>query len=232
MKIADPSAVLIVNESDMLDKLLSLKDAAVLELGCGKAEKTRVVAKQAASVLALEVDDVQLAQNQTISDMPNVRFAHGGAEKIPAPDTQTDIVLMFKSLHHVPRELMDSAFAEIRRVLKPGGVAYISEPVYAGDFNDIIKLFHDEKVVREAAFAAEQRAIDSGSFGLVSQTFFLQPMRFESCAQFEQQVIGVSHTLHTLSEELLETVRTAFNKNMTADGAVFHVPIRVDLLQK
>ena len=82
MKIADPSAVLVVNESDMLDKLLSLKGAAVLELGCGKAEKTRVVAKQAASVLAFEVDVVQLTHNQTISDMPNVRFAHGGAEKI------------------------------------------------------------------------------------------------------------------------------------------------------
>ena len=232
MKIADPSAVLVVNESDMLDKLLSLKGAAVLELGCGKAEKTRVVAKQAASVLAFEVDVVQLTHNQTISDMPNVRFAHGGAEKIPAPEAQTDIVLMFKSLHHVPCELMDSAFAEIRRVLKPGGVAYISEPVYAGDFNDIIKLFHDEKAVRDAAFAAEQRAIDSGQLALVSQTFFLQPMRFENCTQFEQQVIGVSHTLHTLSDELLEAVRTAFNKHMTTDGAVFQVPIRVDLLQK
>ncbi len=232
MKIAATSAGLLVNEGEILDQLLKLKNAAILELGCGKAEKTRVVAKQAVTVLALEVDEIQLAQNLTISDMPNVRFAHGGAEKIPAPDAQFDIVLMFKSLHHVPGEHMDGAFAEIRRVLKPGGVAYISEPVYAGDFNDIIKLFHDEKAVRDAAFAAEQRAIATGKFALVSQTFFLQPMRFESCAQFEQQVIGVTHTRHNLSDELMEKVRTAFNKHMTADGAVFHMPIRVDLFAK
>ena len=43
---------------------------------------------------------------------------------------------------------------EIARVLKPGGVAYLSEPVYAVRFNDILKLFHDERVVREADFDA------------------------------------------------------------------------------
>lgn len=216
----------------MLDQLLSLKNAAILELGCGKAEKTRVVSGQAASVLALEVDEIQLAQNLTITDMPNVIFAHGGAEKIPAPDAQFDIVLMFKSLHHVPGGQMDSAFAEIHRVLKPGGVAYISEPVYAGNFNDVLKLFHDEKAVRDAAFAAEQRAIAAGKLALVSQTFFLQPMRFENFTQFERQVIGVTHTRHILTAETLDKVRSAFNKHMTAEGAIFHMPIRVDLLEK
>jgi len=61
----------------------------VLELGCGRAEKTRVVAKKAASVLALDVDEVQLAKNITVTDLPNVRFAHGGAERIPASDANS-----------------------------------------------------------------------------------------------------------------------------------------------
>jgi ubiquinone/menaquinone biosynthesis C-methylase UbiE len=230
MQISDPEAELVVNEGEILDQLLQLQGATVLELGCGKADKTRIVAQQAASVLALEVDQKQLAKNLAVTDLPNVRFAHGGAEEIPAPDANFDIVLMFKSLHHVPVELMDRAFSEIRRVLKPGGTAYISEPVYAGEFNEVLKLFHDERAVREAAFAAEKRAVASGQLELAGQKFFLQPMHFADFAQFEEQVLKVTHTEHRLSDATHEKVRTRFNGYMTADGATFHMPIRVDLL--
>jgi ubiquinone/menaquinone biosynthesis C-methylase UbiE len=232
MLIADPEIRLVVNEGEVLDQLLQLQGATVLELGCGKAEKTRIVAQRAAAVLALEVDQKQLAKNLAVTDLPNVRFAHGGAEEIPAPDANFDIVLMFKSLHHVPAGLMDRAFTEIRRVLKPGGVAYISEPVYAGEFNEILRLFHDEKAVREAAFAAEKRAISSGQLILAQQKFFLQPMHFANFAQFEEQVLKVTHTEHRLSDETHEEVRSRFNSHMAADGATFQMPIRVDLLRK
>ena len=232
MRISNSEAKLVANEAEILDELLHLEGAKVLELGCGKAEKTRIVARKATSVLALEVDEKQLAKNATITDLPNVRFAHGGAEKIPAPDSNYDIVLMFKSLHHVPIESMDSAFSEIRRVLKPGGVAYISEPVYAGDYNEILKLFHDEKTVREAAFAAEKRALASGQLAFESQKFFLQPVHFVNFEQFEQQVLKVTHTEHKLSAETFEKVRSKFNRHMTREGANFHMPIRVDIIKK
>lgn len=232
MHISNPDVSLIENEGEVIDRLLPLKGATVLELGCGKAEKTRFIAHQAASILALEVDAIQLARNKAITDLSNVRFEHGGAENIPAADATFDLVLMFKSLHHVPEELMDNAFAEIRRVLKPGGMAYISEPVYAGDFNEILRLFHDERSVRESAFAAEKRAVSSGQLALVKQAFFLQAMHFESFDQFEKQVIQVTHTDHRLSSELLKTVRLSFNLHMTPGGADFKMPIRVDLFRK
>ena len=95
-----------------------------------------------------------------------------------------------------PAELMDSVFSEIRRVLKPGGVAYISEPVYAGDFNEVLKLFHDEKAVREAAFAAEQRAVSAGGLVLVTQKFFLQPMQFMGRHQVAGIGIGIGKGEH------------------------------------
>ncbi len=232
MRILNSEVGLVANEENILDELLELKGARVLELGCGKAEKTRIVAQKAASVLALEVDEIQLAKNRTITVLPNVSFEHGGAEKIPAADSNFDIVLMFKSLHHVPVELMDIAFTEIHRVLKPGGIAYISEPVYAGDFNEILKLFHDERAVREVAFAAEKRAVSSHRLAIVMQKFFLQPMHFESFSQFEDQVLKVTHTDHQLSPELFEEVRLKFNKHMTPNGAEFYMSMRVDLLKR
>lgn len=231
MQIADPAVALVSKEVDVLDELLPLTGARILELGCGKAEMTRLVADQAASVLALEVDEIQLAKNREITDLPNVEFGHGGAEQIPAPDAAFDIVLMFKSLHHVPMAMMDKVFPEIHRVLKPGGLAYISEPVYAGDFNEILRLFHDEREVREAAFATVSQAARSEQFELLAQKFFLSPMHFDDFAQFEERILKATHTDHRLSPELYEEVRSRFGKHMTAGGADFQMPMRVDLLR-
>lgn len=232
--ISDFSADQVCDEYEIVKNLLPLRGARVLELGCGKAEKTRSIAQQGqvASITALEVDEIQHARNLRIGDLPNVSFCLGGAEAIPAADASFDIVLMFKSLHHVPMDKMDQALAEIRRVLKPGGLAYLSEPVYAGEFNDILRLFHDEKTVREAAFAAIQRAVHDGMLELVSQTFFSTPGNFDDFEQFEEQVLKVTHTHHHLSTELYDAVRAAFMRHMTPQGFDFQQPIRVDLLRK
>jgi ubiquinone/menaquinone biosynthesis C-methylase UbiE len=234
MKISDPLADTVCNERNIYENLLPMEGAHILELGCGKAEKTREIAQSGkiAALTALEVDHIQHAKNQQIGDLPNVSFRLGGAEAIPAPDGVFDVVLMFKSLHHVPPALMDKALAEIGRVLKPGGLAYISEPVYGGDFNDILRMFHDEKAMREAAFAAVERAVQGGTFELVGQQFFSTPGHFDSFEQFEERILKVTHTNHQLSPELYQAVKDKFMGHMTPQGADFLNPVRVDLLRK
>ncbi len=234
MQISIPNIDLICDEQEVYEQLLPLNQANILELGCGKADKTRAIAKagKVAAILALEVDAIQHANNLTTTDLPNVCFELGCAEDIPAADASMDIVLMFKSLHHVPMNKMDKALTEIHRVLKPGGYAYISEPIYAGEFNEILRLFHDEKQVREAAFAAVERAVSSNLLSLVTQRFFKTPMHFDDFAQFEEKIIKVTHTNHSLSPELHGRVQAQFASHMTATGADFFMPIRVDLLRK
>jgi len=219
---------------DVIDEHLALDGKRILELGCGRAELTRAIASTGHNrqVLALEVDEVQHALHQQITDLDNVEFRLAGAEDIPADDNSVDVVFMFKSLHHVPEELMAKSFEEISRVLRPGGYAYISEPVFAGDFNEILRLFHDEQSVREAAFNAIRVAVDSGRFELADELFFNTPMRFENFSDFEEKVIGATHTDHQLSAGLHEQVRSSFEQHMGNDGAHFVMPIRVDLLRK
>ncbi len=235
MRISDPHADLLCDESEIYQSLLPLKGANVLELGCGGADKTLAIARSCAvaAITAMEVDDIQHAKNLALAGLPaNVRFCKGGAEAIPAEEASVDIVLMFKSLHHVPVELMPQAMKEIRRVLKPGGLAYLSEPVYAGDFNDILRMFHDEKIWREAAFAAVEQAVQSGMFELVCQRFFNTPGHYDSFEQFETRMLKATHTRHELSPELYRAVREKFMGRMTAQGADFRNPLRVDLLRK
>ncbi|MDQ5904591.1 MAG: hypothetical protein QG672_2185 [Pseudomonadota bacterium] len=234
MKIADPTQTTLVNEVKLMLDALPFDGARVLELGCGKAEKTRTLAEtgRVAEILALEVDAIQHARNLEVTDLPNVLFAHGGAEAIPAEDNSFDIVIMFKSLHHVPVEHMDAALSEIARVLKPGGLAWISEPVFAGELNEIMRLFHDEKIVREAAFMAACRAVEDGRLSLREERFFTTRSQFDSFEQFDARMIRVTHSKHALSPDLYRAVQEKFATHLTPAGATFLNPQRVDLLQK
>lgn len=234
MRIQNPSGDGVINEAEVYNRLLPLDGAHIIELGCGAAMHTRAIAESGrpASILACEVDTIQHAKNLAITDLPTVTFVHAGAEAIPAEDGSADIVMMFKSLHHVPLESMDKAMQEIRRVLRPGGVAYISEPVYAGEFNEVLRLFHDEKAVREAAFAAVRKAVEQGVLELAGQHFFNTANDFQDFADFERRIIGVTHTEHHLSPEQLQAVREKFENFMGPQGAHFVMPIRVDLLRR
>ncbi len=222
------------DEIDVLNRMLPFDGARVLELGCGGADKTRQIAEHTGvkEIVAAEVDQIQHQKNLAVTDLPQVRFVSFGAEDIAAADNSFDIVLMFKSLHHVPLAVMDQALREIRRVLKPGGLAYISEPVFAGAFNEIIRLFHDESVVRKAAFEAIERAVQGGVVELAEEYFFKNTVRLQHFGQFEKGILDATFMDHQLSDEVLAEVKRRFESHAGANGYVFEVPNRVDLLRK
>jgi ubiquinone/menaquinone biosynthesis C-methylase UbiE len=234
MRIAVDQIDITCPEAEIYNRLLQLDDAHILELGCGSAQLTRDIASAGSNrrITALEVDEIAHGINLQITDLPNVSFALAGAEAIPLVDASVDVVLMFKSLHHVPMELMATAMQEIRRVLKPGGLAYISEPIFAGAFNDILRLFHDERQVREAAFNAVSRAVDDEVFELADEIFFNSPMQFDSFTDFEDRILKATHTQHNLSDDVYALVRERFESHVDDDGARFLMPIRVDLLRR
>lgn len=61
-----------------------------------------------------------------------VRTVCTDAERLPFPDDSFDLVFGHAILHHIPD--LDTAFAEFRRVLRPGGrVAFCGEPSRHGD---------------------------------------------------------------------------------------------------
>jgi ubiquinone/menaquinone biosynthesis C-methylase UbiE len=221
-------------ETDIYHRLLSLDNKNIVELGCGSADITRDIATSGTGrkVWAFEVDEIAHNKNLQHIDLPNITFGLAGAQEIPLQDASVDIVFMFKSLHHVPLELLDQSLLEIQRVLKPGGLAYISELVFDGEFNEVLRLFHDEQTVRIAAFNALERAVNNKQFNLVEEVFFTAPLKFTSFSDFENKVINVTHSDHKLSDDLLRQVKQAFEKHLGDDGVHFQQPIRVDLLQR
>ena len=233
MQLKNENIERFCEEPAIFNELLSLDGKSIIELGCGKADLTRNIAINGKNrrVTAFERDQAQHTDNLKTSDLPNVTFKSGTAENIEMDDDSVDVVFMFKSLHHVPIDSMNNAFSEIHRCLKPNGFVYISEPIFDGEFNEVLRLFHDEEKVRSAAFKAEQEAVDSGKFKLEKQVFFNAPMHFDDFAAFEKLILGVTHTDFVLSDALFNEVKTKFQRHLGNDGADFQMPIRVDLLQ-
>lgn len=225
---------IVADEVALLTSLVDLDGARLLELGCGAADFARklVARTGVASVTAFEVDRIQHGRNLAGAAVERLSFAYGGAEAITLPDASVDGVLMMKSLHHVPMISLDRALGEIARVLKPGGWFYASEPVYDGEFNDLIKLFHDEGVVRDAAYKALGRAHLRGVLREDREIQFMAPVAFKDFEDFDRRIIRATFAERNPSPELLATVRKQFEKYMKPGGAKFIRPMRVNLMSR
>jgi hypothetical protein len=132
----------------------------------------------------------------------------------------------------VPVASMAQALGEAARVLRPGGHLYVSEPVYAGAFNDVIRLFNDEGVVRAAAQAAVDAALRSGAWEQVAERRFDMPVTFDDFADFEQRMMRPTFADHGIDDTKLALARTAFEPHLGTGGAHFLRPMHVRLLRR
>ncbi|MCG7871367.1 MAG: class I SAM-dependent methyltransferase [Candidatus Thiodiazotropha lotti] len=233
MVLDRPEAYVTGQELDLMEQLLRFDGMRGIELGCGSAWLTKNLARRYpnARFIATEVDTIQHRKNLQES-IENLEFRLEGAQQISEPDESLDAVWMLKSLHHVPTDLMAQAMEEIARVLKPGGYAYFSEPVYCGEFNALMSLIHDEKQVRQAAFAAICSLAERDDMALQQQLFLNVPGCYESWEVFESRFLKVTHTKLDLDERRYQQIRKAFSEHLGEDGAHFLKPHRIDLLRK
>jgi SAM-dependent methyltransferase len=232
---ADPDQLpLVRDELDVLGDLVPLAGQRIIELGCGNARLARsLVLRHAGSqVVGLEVDAVQHTKNVS-SPQERLLFVAGSAEAVPFPDAVFDGAMMLKSLHHVPLDGMDAALAEVARVVKPGGWFYVSEPIFGGALNQIVRLYNDENTVRRAAQDALDRALAAGTqWEAVGERRFAQPAHFKDRAEFEQRMLYPSFADHHITLALVARVRAAFDPHCGPDGAHFVRPMHVRLLRR
>ena len=236
MQLIQKTGLAESSDQQLMAEKLNMNNSHVLELGCGTAFVTRKLAEAypSAHITAAEVDRIQHDKNLQIDDLPNVDFILAGMQDIPLPNGSIDLVIMLKSLHHVPTELLLQGFQEIHRVLKKNGRVYISEPVFDGAFNEILKMFNNEEQVRKSAFEAIKQEVDSDRFDLVEEIHFLSRSQFDDFKAFEARILNATHSEFNVSAELHQAVMDKFNQHSAAtDGSrVFLNPMRVDILAK
>jgi SAM-dependent methyltransferase len=223
----------IHDELDLLQSMVPLAGARLLEAGCGAAQLARALVARYphCSVVGLEVDQRQHAKNLA-APAPGLQFLQAGAQALPFADASFDGGLMLKSLHHVPVAQMDQALDEAARVLRPGGWLYVSEPVYAGPLNDLIRLFNDEREVRNAAQLALDRALSSGRWQGQAEHQFAMPVHYRDFDDFEQRQMRTTFADHRIDAALLQRVRENYAPHQGPEGADFERPMHVRLLRR
>jgi ubiquinone/menaquinone biosynthesis C-methylase UbiE len=104
-------------------------DRDVLDIGCGFGWFELVALDRGAtSITGLEPSDSDLATARRSIDDERVTFRVGSATELPFADASFDTVVCWEVLEHLPKSSEQRAFDEISRVLRPGGVLYLSTP--------------------------------------------------------------------------------------------------------
>jgi SAM-dependent methyltransferase len=95
----------------------------VLEVGPGPGRTTDILRDMTPRLTAVEIDiDLANALSRRMEGS-NVQVIQADATDMPVPDGRFTTALSFTMLHHVPfPEMQDALFAEVARVLRPGGV--------------------------------------------------------------------------------------------------------------
>ena len=233
--LVDPDQLpLVKNELDVLAEMVRLPNQHIIELGCGNARLGRDLIQKfpACTYTGLEVDAVQHAKNLA-QPQDRMTFLAAGAQDIPLADQTFGVALMLKSLHHVPLHAMDDALVEVARVIQPGGWLYVSEPIYAGALNEIVRLYNDEGVVRHAAQEALNRAVQQGThWQAAGERRFAQPTHYANFDEFAKRMLYPSFADHGITQDIVQRVQQAFEPHMGPSGASFVRPMHVRLLQR
>ncbi len=98
----------------------------ILEIGCGTGTltlgaKARVGASGEATGLDIAPEMVEAASRKATRKGVDASFQVGSIAKIPYPDSHFDAVMCSFMIFHMPDDVRREGFAEVHRVLKPGG---------------------------------------------------------------------------------------------------------------
>src|SRR5690349_18425427 len=143
---------------DVLDEILPDGAPVVVDVGCGDGSLVRHLARRGAHAIGVEVGEEPLRRARAHEPAGGERYEQGVAQALPLDDASADAVVFANSLHHVPGDALDAALSEAARVLRPGGLLCVQEPVADGPYFELLRPVDDETEVRAAAHAAIGRA--------------------------------------------------------------------------
>ncbi|MCH2133841.1 MAG: methyltransferase domain-containing protein [Phycisphaerales bacterium] len=103
-----------------------VRDRDVLDIASGEGYGCALLADIARSVVGVDIDEQAVTHARDVHAHDNIRFEQGSCTSIPLDDDSVDVVLSYETIEHITEH---GAFvAEIRRVLRPGGLLVLSTP--------------------------------------------------------------------------------------------------------
>ena len=165
----------------------------LLDFGCGPGENAIRFARAGFRVTGFDICEKnidycqKLFQKNGWSDKG--KFLVTVAEQLPFPDKSFDLIVGIDILHHVDIPL---SIREIKRVLKPGGLAVFREPVEVSFFEKIrntklIKYFFPNNASLVSHITEDERKLNEHDLMIIRQSFpELEIERFYLLSRFNK----------------------------------------------
>lgn len=158
-------------EIGILKKFVETEGKKILEIGCGDGRLTSVLAEGADELVAIDPDELSIAQARR--NIRGVNFRVGSGEALDFDDESFDLILFTMSLHHHADCVR--ALREAHRTLKKDGTLVILEPAADGELQRVYHLLTDETPGIKRALDA----INGSDFTLERQATFYKNWAFE-----------------------------------------------------
>ena len=120
-----------------------VRGETVLDIGCGAGTDLLLAARQVGpGGRAIGIDMTEAMRNRALGSassagLTNVEVHRADATALPLPDASVDVVISNGVLNLVPEK--EKAFAEIRRVLRPGGRLQLADIVLDSDLGEDVR---------------------------------------------------------------------------------------------
>ncbi len=158
---------------DLIAQLLANQRGAVaLDVGCGGGHLTYRLAPLVSQVVACDLAESMLAavaEQASLRGLPNIATREAAAESLPFEVATFDVVATRFSAHHW--HAFAEGIAEMARVLKPGGLALMSDVVSPGvslldTWLQTLELLRDPSHVRDASTAEWDAALAAAGLAI------------------------------------------------------------------
>jgi len=149
-----PNCEIFMNYKDVYDLSEICRNKKVADVGCGFGTMKKVVEDVGGTWIGIEPFE------------GGAEIVKGDAQDLPFPDNTFDVVLMHAVLEHVPN--VSEAFAEVSRVLKPGGV-FVGYVSFMESFHEISYTHMSHKSIEYFSNdngMALERVAPEGGFGV------------------------------------------------------------------
>lgn len=184
-----------------------VKGRDVLDIACGEGYGSFAMSDVAKSVVGVDLDQQAVDHACDNYQRDNLSFLQGDCASIPLPDGCVDCVVSFETLEHHDKH--EEMLSEIKRVLRPGGIAVISTPdrleysdkpgfhnefhvkeLYRDEFESLIGRFFENQMI-----VGQRILYGSAIFGSSETPLLSFDVKEKSC----HATLGMAHPVYLIS---------------------------------
>ncbi|MCK5546989.1 MAG: class I SAM-dependent methyltransferase [Rhodospirillaceae bacterium] len=219
--------------NEVLTAMVELNGKRVVDIGCGEGSLVRLMTRHGAKAFGVDNNPAQLEKAGAAKPISHEIFHQGNAENLPFDDGCMDVAVFFNSLHHVPAQGMETALSEAHRILKTGGILYVSEPLASGAHFELMAPIHDETKVRAQARDALDSANSLG-FEKMDEVNHVHMVSLADFDAFRERMLRINPDRADDFPKYEAELKNLFTKlgQKTTNGLEFAQPMLVEVFKK